>query len=119
MTYQSMTAQELHALVERLEAHGFKAPAKMRYAQGLARWRWELHTDPLPDAYAAAIIEVAARGWWLRSDPNIEDGEGYRDLHICLAGVNAHGCHIGDLCDELGSTPLHAIVAALEAKEGK
>jgi len=103
--YEKMTAQELHDLVTRLEAHGFKVPEDL--ALSLNHWWYRL--PMCPASAAAAIIEVAARDWWL----------GKNDRH--LVGSDHDGAWarnaVGDSFE--GPTPLHAIVAAVEAKEGK
>lgn len=131
MTYANMTAQELHDLVTRLEAHGFKVrglvyrnlppPHNDHYKP---YWAHDGTNFGYPVPFAAAIIEVAAREWWLSSateqvDRRIDDwSNGPHRAASCETRD-----HRQDWAEDVtwsiegcGPTPLHAIAAALEAK---
>jgi len=117
--YQNISAQELHDLVTRLEAHGFKF-ADARYMDGGVtihgervepHWSWRMNPHnavwfECKTSFAAAIIEVAARDWY------------GQDVFVGRR-TSAARQKDGLVFAEPAPTPLHAIVAAVEAKEAK
>lgn len=102
--YESMTAQELHEIVTRLEAKGFKAPMGVKFDDGT----WKDGAIPIRTSFAAAIIEVAARDWWLGTGDCVisthSTGETYAEDFMVPS------------LPQKSPTPLHAIAAAVEAK---
>lgn len=114
MTYEKMTAQELHDLVERLEAHGFKAPEGIQhFSQDAPSPTCWLHNGQfIATPFAAAIIEVAARDWWL-NEPRVSAPGNILSVWDC--GARAANDY-DDNESPSKPTPLHAILAAVEAE---
>lgn len=105
-------AAELHGLIVRALARGFKATPDLTFAradESVGTWdHWRLGDYGIEVWHAAAILEAELREFWLR-DKEV----GSVTVSTTHAEVNGRFYTI----IASGPTPIHAIVAALEASK--